>query len=248
MKIDATNLNYKKLNEKIHNLVEKGAKKLTLFNVNGQRYIASGMRESVKIHIKGIPGNDLGAFMNGPEIYCENNGQEAIGNTMSGGKIIINGQAGDALGYSMRGGKIFVKNNVGYRVGINMKQYRESTPVIVIGDSAKDFLGEYMAGGIIIVLGMPFGHSKVICGRYLGTGMHGGSIYLPKVKLPSKIPSGLQTVLCKDIYDVEQLSVNIDEFSSAFKLSKNLIAKIKNQRFVKIQPSTHRPYGNLYAY
>ena len=47
----------------------------------------------------------------------------------------------------MRGGKIFVKDYVGYRVGIHMKEYQHKVPQIVIGETAGDFLAEYMAGG-----------------------------------------------------------------------------------------------------
>jgi glutamate synthase domain-containing protein 3 len=39
--------------------------------------------------------------------------------------------------------------------------------VLVIGGTAQDFLGEYIAGGIIILLGLD-----------LGTGMHGGTMYI----------------------------------------------------------------------
>ena len=35
-----------------------------------------------------------------------------------------------------------------------MKAYRNSFPVIVIGGCTGDFLGEYMAGGLIVVLGL----------------------------------------------------------------------------------------------
>ena len=54
----------------------------------------------------------------------------------------------------MRSGKIFVKGNAGYRVGIHMKEYHEFYPKIIIGGKVGDFLGEYQAGGIIVVLGI----------------------------------------------------------------------------------------------
>mgnify|MGYP002508793462 CR=1 FL=1 len=57
-------------------------------------------------------------------------------------------------GYAMRGGKIFVKGNAGYRAGIHMKAYEEKKPVMVIGGTAGSFLGEYQAGGVIVVLGL----------------------------------------------------------------------------------------------
>ena len=85
---------------------------------------------------------------------------------------------GDIVGHSMRGGAILVEGNAGYRVGIHMKEYGEQRPVVVIGGTAQHFLGEYMAGGIIIVLGRGLEPGERHPSRYIGTGMHGGVIYL----------------------------------------------------------------------
>lgn len=54
----------------------------------------------------------------------------------------------------MRGGEIYVRGNAGYRAGIHMKAYRDKRPVMVIGGRTGSFLGEYQAGGYIIVLGL----------------------------------------------------------------------------------------------
>lgn len=76
---------------------------------------------------------------------------------MNDGAIFVHGSSGDATGYAMRGGKIYVRGNAGYRAGIHMKAYREKQPVLIIGGEAGSFLGEYQAGGIIIVLGLGSG-------------------------------------------------------------------------------------------
>jgi glutamate synthase domain-containing protein 3 len=114
----------------------------------------------VDIEIFGTPGNDLGAFMNGPRIIVHGNAQDGCGNTMNEGEIIIHGHAGDIIGLSARGGKIFVREDVGYRAGIHMKEYQGKKPVLVIGGTAQDFLGEYMAGGVLILLGLDLGEGK----------------------------------------------------------------------------------------
>ena len=85
--------------------------------------------------------------MNGPKMIVHGNAQDGSGNTMNEGQIVIHGHAGDVTGNSMRGGKIFVRDYVGYRVGIHMKEYENKVPTIVIGETAGDFLAEYMAGG-----------------------------------------------------------------------------------------------------
>ena len=88
----------------------------------------------------------------------------------------------------MRGGKILVRGNVGYRCGIHMKAYGENKPAIVIGGRAGSFLGEYQAGGTLVVLGLHT-DGRPIVGNFCGTGMHGGEIYLRCDKLPSALPA-----------------------------------------------------------
>ena len=77
----------------------------------------------------------------------------------------------------MRGGKIYVKVNAGYRAGFHMKAYKEKVPVMVIGGTAGSFLGEYQAGGVIVVLGLE-PQSKNIVGFFPCTGMHGGKMFI----------------------------------------------------------------------
>ena len=106
------------------------------------------------------------------------NAQDGTGNTMNRGKVIIHGDSGDITGHSMRGGRIYVKGNAGYRVGIHMKSYRNNFPVVIIGGFVRDFLAEYMAGGLLIVLGLETDESGNVVGNFVGTGMHGGELYI----------------------------------------------------------------------
>ena len=76
-----------------------------------------------KLSIHGIPGNALGAYLNGAEIKVFGNAQDAVGDTMNAGTILIHGSIGDTAGYAMRGGKIYVRGSAGYRAGIHMKEY-----------------------------------------------------------------------------------------------------------------------------
>lgn len=154
MRIDAKGMHYRQLNKMIRDAVASGEKEFELDNIGGQRYIGVGLDDSMEIIINGTPGNDLGAFMNGPKIIVNANAQEGISNTMNAGEIIVHGNVGDIIGYGMRGGKLYIKGDAGYRVGIHMKEYKKQIPVIVAGGTAGDFFGEYMAGGIMILLGM----------------------------------------------------------------------------------------------
>ncbi len=242
--IDVSGLHYKILNEKIHRAINKGTKKIILNNVGGQRFIADGIGGKIKIVINGVPGNDLGAFMDGPEILVNSNAEDGIGNTMNGGKIIIDGNTGDIVGHSMRGGKIFIKGNAGYRVGIHMKSYQDLYPVVIIGGIARDFLGEYMAGGLLIILGINKKKEESIVGNYVGTGMHGGTIYI-RGKIEAYQLGKEANILELDSKDRKQLKIYLEEYAQDFHLN---LSQILKEKFLKLVPSTTRPYGKLYAY
>ncbi len=246
-KINAENLHYRELNEKIHQTVNNGTKDIILDNINGQRYIGTGLSGDLKITINGVPGNDLAAFMDGPQIVVNDNAQDGVGNTMNGGEVIINGNAGDITGHSMRGGRIFIKGNAGYRVGIHMKAYKTLFPVVIVGGTTGDFLGEYMAGGLLIVLGLNQPETELwtdIAGNFVGTGMHGGNILIRgKVEqrcLGKELKSDKPTET-----DLIVLKKHIEDFCKYFNLNAK---EIFNKSFVKLYPYTHRPYGRLYAY
>ena len=239
--IDARGIYYMQLNKRIRQALQDGAEEVMLKNVNGQRYIADAIRGKYKLTIEGIPGNDLAAYMDGPEVVVQGNTQDAVANTMNGGSIIIHGDAGDTLGYAMRGGEVFVRGNVGYRVGIHMKEYGEQVPNIVVGGKTGDFLGEYMAGGIIVVLGLPDGTEAV--GNYCGTGMHGGVMFIrgevPNYKLGREVQKSEPTE-----EDRQFLAKTLDRYEGYFQQKP---PSVDEMQFTKLTPMGSRPYGNMYV-
>lgn len=242
VEVDAKGLHYRELNDLLRSLDQKGTYKVKLLNVEGQRYIGTGLKNIKELIIYGTPGNDLGAFMRGQKIIVYGNVQDGCGNTMNEGEIIVHGFAGDILGYAMRGGKIMVKGDVGYRVGIHMKEYRDQRPIIVVGGSASDFLGEYMAGGILAVLGLDLGRDRLHKAKYVGTGMHGGVIYLHgEVKHKGK------EVVKLDLDEDDKVILEglIKEFSNHFNLNPSTLM---DREYYKLLPLSKRPYGQLYAY
>jgi glutamate synthase domain-containing protein 3 len=244
MRIDANGMHYRKLNELIHSAVKNGEKEIIIDNVNGQRYIGDGLAGDVTIRINGVPGNDLAAFMDGPTVIVNNNAQDGVGNTMNSGKVVISGDAGDIVGYSMRGGKVHIRGSVGYRAGIHMKAYENFYPVIVIGGRARDFLGEYMAGGLLVVLGLGESQKGPLVGSYVGTGMHGGEMYIHGAV--EKYQLGKEVKIEKPSEeDYRKIMGPLGEFCSQFSFS---LEKIMNEKFTKLVPFSHRPYGQVYAY
>ncbi|MBM3190230.1 MAG: hypothetical protein FJZ90_16110 [Chloroflexi bacterium] len=242
--VDASGILYRELNMQLRALVEGGARRIIVRGVLGQRYLGTSLQERVEIVVEGVPGNDLGAFMDGPHIEVLSSAQDGCGNTMNSGKIVIHGSAGDILGHSMRGGSIFVRDNVGYRVGIHMKEYESVRPVIVIGGTAQHFLGEYMAGGILIVLGRGQEPDIHHPSHYVGTGMHGGAIYMRGSVETDFLGKevGVAPMQAEDEWLLRQyVGEYVEHFGGDFDA-------LLGFPFVKLLPLTKRPYGRLYAY
>ena len=237
IKIDSTELDFKSLNEKIRSADGD----VEIDNCLGQRFIAAGFSKK-NIVINGIPGNALGSYLNGAEIAVNGNAQDAVGDTMNDGCICIDGNVGDAVGYAMRGGRILVKGNAGYRAGIHMKEYKDKCPVIVIGGKCGSFLGEYQAGGIIIVLGLSK-NERPIVSNFPCTGMHGGKIFFRSdckdVDFPGNVISSKATE--EDLKPIEKYILDFcDRFGYDF-------GEIMNSEFTKAEPNSNNPYKQMYV-
>ncbi|WP_369019027.1 hypothetical protein QBE54_03815 [Thermatribacter velox] len=241
--IDCKGKHYREVNALIEKLWTDGIRKLKLINVNGQRYIGRGLSGEGEIEIVGVPGDDLGVFMDGAILKVKGNAQDGVGNTMNAGKIIIEGDARDILGYGMRGGKVWIRGNVGYRVGIHMKSYLDDFPVIVVGGRTGDFLGEYMAGGLIVVLGMGENDTSPV-GEFVASGMHGGKIFVRGKIEKSQVGPGIAFSEATN-EDLEFIEPYIQEFASDLGID---LPDLSKETFFKIFPLTTRPYGKLYAY
>ncbi|MDK2799327.1 MAG: hypothetical protein PWP27_1793 [Clostridiales bacterium] len=233
---------YVEFNKEIREIF-KSHKEIILKDVNGQRYIGDGLHGEGKLTIYGTPGNDLAAYMNGPEIEIFGNGQDALGNTMNDGRVIVHGHCGDTTGYAMRGGEIFIKGNVGYRVGIHMKEYMEAKPVIVIGGKAGDFLGEYMAGGMIFLLGLNLEDGEEMIGKFCGTGMHGGVMYIRGEIEPHKLGKEVKAVTPNED-DYKLIKRYVKRYCKYFHRNMDYVM---NKPFTKLIAYNKRPYANLYT-
>lgn len=242
VRIDARSLHYRELNNMVKNAAAEGLQEIELDNVFGQRYIGSGIRRAVHIIVHGVPGQDLGAFMDGPEITVDRNAQDGVGNTMNSGTIVVHGRAGDIVAMGMRGGKIFIREGVGYRAAIHMKEYRKHKPVLVIGGSAQDFLGEYMAGGLVILLGL--GGEDVHAARHVGTGMHGGAIFVRGEIEAHQLGKEAKCEPASE-EDIAAIRPFVEEYVGYFGGDADAIL---GADFVKLLAKSHRPFGGLYAY
>ncbi len=243
VKVDAEGIYFKDLNSILRALVQRGGiEKIEVRNVCGQRYIGTDLNTNIILEVYGTPGNDLAAFLNGPQIVIHGNAQDASGNTMNEGEIVVHGHAGDLTGHSMRGGRIFVKDYVGYRVGIHMKQYESKIPTIVIGETAGDFLAEYMAGGVICVLGLNLKEGEKCISRFVGTGMHGGVIFERGEIFTPEVGTKVVEAGKRDMQAITKL---VNEYVGYFGGDAKAILSAK---FYKILPISTRPYEKLYSH
>ena len=237
MKINATDLGFRALNDAIRN----GGKTVSLTGCLGQRFLCAGMSD-VSVKIEGVPGNALGAYLNGAKIEVDGNAQDAVGDTMNAGEIVIRGNVGDAAGYAMRGGRIYVKGDAGYRAGIHMKAYEEKVPVIVIGGCAGSFLGEYQAGGVIVVLGLSESGRRIV-GNFPCTGMHGGKMILRSdctgIEFPNQVTARKATA-----EDLNEIKGYVSEYCARFGLDEN---RVMDAPFTVVTPDSSNPYKRLYV-
>ncbi|MDR3239586.1 MAG: glutamate synthase [Clostridiales bacterium] len=235
--INAAGLDFQALNKKIR----QTAGDIQIEGCCGQRYIGAG-QSGRTITIHGTPGNALGAYMDGAVIVVRGNAQDAVGDTMNDGRIIVHGNAGDALGYGIRGGAIYIRGGAGYRTGIHMKEYQEKKPVIVVGGRAGSFLGEYMAGGLIIVLGIG-AEGDVPVGNFTGTGMHGGAIYIRSSVQPTCLPA--QVTLEEALpEDKRAIAAPVAEYAGLFGADAD---ELLSGTFYLLRPNAKNPYHTLYA-
>ncbi len=238
--IDVGLMNFEALNRLVRTSTEDA---VLLKQVNGQRYIGSALVNGKTITIEGTAGNALGCYLDGGTIVVNGNAQDATGDTMNEGTIIIHGSTGDGAGYAMRGGKLFIRDSAGYRSGIHMKAYEDKQPLLIIGERAGSFLGEYQAGGTIIVLGRNQ-NGKFPVGYFCGTGMHGGTMYIRCDTLSPSLPPQVAVRDAQE-QDKEVLRHHLDEYCRIFSFDKDALLA---SHFYVLSPNSATPYRMLYTH
>ena len=196
--IDARGLDHKAINQKLREAGDVCA----LQGCCGQRFIAAGMADKA-ITIEGVPGNALGAYLNGASITVCGNAQDAVGDTMNAGEIVVHGSIGGAAG---------------------------------------SFLGEYQAGGVIVVLGLHT-DGRPLVGNFPCTGMHGGKLFLrgscEDIRFPGQVrvaPAGDE-----ERAEVERYTA---EFCKRFGLDES---RVLDAPFTVVTPDSKNPYKQMYV-
>ena len=208
----------------------------------GERYIGCGMKDGI-LRIKGTPGNALASYLDGGTVLVDGNVQDAAADTMNDGLLAVRGSAGDALAYGMRGGRVYVLGDAGYRAGVHMKAYGDRKGILVIGGRSGSFLGEYLAGGIIIVLGLGY-EGRDITGYFCGNGMYAGTIYLRTGKAPLNLSDKLIRRAVGEDEEEQVIRPIVEDFASVFSIPA---ASCLEGGFIAIEADSSKSYSQLYA-
>ena len=115
-------------------------------------------------------------------------------------------------------------------------------PTIIIGGRAGSFLGEYQAGGLIVVLGL-HQDGKPIVGNFPCTGMHGGKMFLRGCVDGIDFPANV-TVRSATEEDMAEIETSLREYCAAFGLDADELLK---ETFTLVVPDTHNPYKQMYV-
>ena len=159
--IDSTGMGFEELNREIHAAFERGAMGIRISNLSGQRYLGIGLSNKrdgndipFKLELSGVLGNCLANLNSGGIFEIFGNVADDLADTMHSGKITVHGSARDVVAQALQGGDVFVRGSVGNRAAIQMREYQHLKPYLVVGETADDYLGEYMAGGIVAILNL----------------------------------------------------------------------------------------------
>ncbi len=143
-----------------------------------RRHGNHGMAEApLDIMLRGTAGQSFGAWnLDGLNLTLEGDANDYVGKGMGGGRIVIRPPEGagyvardtaiigNTCLYGATGGELYAAGRAGERFAV-----RNSGATAVI-EGAGDHCGEYMTGGVVVVLGK--------CGVNFGAGMTGGFAYV----------------------------------------------------------------------
>jgi glutamate synthase (NADPH/NADH) large chain len=208
----------------------------------GDRVLAP---DHIEIDLEGSSGQSLGAFMpQGMTLRLTGDANDYAGKGLSGGRIVIkpspdatfpsdlNIIAGNVIGYGATSGEIFISGVVGERCGV-----RNSGATIIV-EGTGDHAGEYMTGGVIVVLGN--------VGRNLAAGMSGGTLYLydPLGEVHDHLSAGVYEIDPLEYDDDERLLSLLERFVHETDSEKAalLLANWRSERmnFVRIETSEYQ--------
>ena len=123
-----------------------------------------------------------------------------------------------------------------------MKAYGAKSPAVVIGGRAGSFLGEYQAGGLIVVLGL-HEDGKPTIGSFPCAGMHGGKLCIRGSLADVEFPCQT-TKRPIDAQDWDEIQPHVAKFCEFFGFNFDEVA---NAEFAIVTPNVANPYKQMYV-
>ena len=187
-------------------------------------------------HLAVAEHGDFVAEPAGRQPVADVDGRAVAGN---GVELLVDLRLGNGV---KGGGGIYVQGNAGYRAGIHMKAYQDQQPVIVIGGRAGSFLGEYQAGGTILVLGLHT-DGKPAAGYFPCTGQHGGRVIfrgdVSAIRFPDQVTPHPPTA-----EELAALRPLVERWCALFGGDAEALM---GGPFTVVTPDSKNPYRQMYA-
>jgi len=197
------------------------------------------------IVVHGSAGDVLGYAMRGGQVFVRDNVGYRVGIHMKSYQdmvpvIVVGGRSGDFLGEYMAGGVILVLGRSVPASGWSRRAGEQDT--VGCRDRALALSDPDSPKGLSLRVAAQDGRSLV--GEQVGTGMHGGTIYVrgpvDKAQLGQEVERRAM-----EASDEALVSALMERYQDYFHTED--IAPDR-EKFTKLVPASHRPYGRLYAY
>lgn len=218
----------------------------------GARFLAAAAPAGARLAFAGPTGNCLANALDGGEVVVRGNVADDAADAMLSGRVVVHGDARDVLAQAMQGGLVLVRGSAGNRVALEMREFEDTVPALVVGGGVDDYLGEYMAGGVAVVLNLVEGADGLTTedappratGRYVGTGMVGGALYVraevpredvglpgPESKYASR-PAVAERALTRA--DLARIGSALEAFFAAFHVGPHVREAVLASRFTVV--------------
>ena len=116
---------------------------------------------------------------------------------------------------------------------------------MVCGGKARDFFGEYMAGGLLVLLGMNSQFEGPLVGR-LPRHRHARRRRSTCAARSSRGSAARSVgIFAADEEDMAELTPVLEDYCEALGMDLDEVLSVP---FTKLVPVSHRPYGKLYTY
>jgi glutamate synthase domain-containing protein 3 len=159
---------YHLINRELKILLDRGATRVRLTGVEGQRLLLEGLAGpwSAIVTVEGWVGPEFAAGLDaaGLTVVVSGGAADGLGRSVRGGSIVVMGDAGAAAGYRLEGGRVVVAGASGPRAGLE-----QGGGQLILAGPTGALAGERQRGGLLVLL-------SPVVGPDAGRGRSGGAV------------------------------------------------------------------------